>query len=519
MPVSMISNDDIPSLYHNPFAGHSESSFTTAISPKRSHAENRPIYRRRGSEGSSKRTRNDHDPWAQNGGASGSSHSRSQTVHTQFAASTSTTPLHPLALGNHSSASLLNLPSPSDSRPYLKRALSDMDTSQSSADDEQEDTAPVPSDPEREKVVIVHKVRASVPVCRASTDLDVQVSPQDSVAGVALKYGISPADLRRANQLWATDSIHLRQVLYIPLEFVQKSKQFKLSLVELDVNGVSSQEGSPESQSVRHPHSEMDTGVGVGGNLTLRRVPASQLSFFPRPTTSASSASTPDISSTSRTLPRSFQSSSHRPGLPLEFSSFQSSPSTPPSSLLPFTSLPSSSNTSLLPTRSHISSLVNVLPLAPSTRDTIIARLSLDSSASTPTQSSDDQDVELDDVGVSSHRRVRSHEASNAIDLDGHPTSDLASFLSFRGNSGSLDAPFELRSFMPSVSAPSRSPARTRHSAHLTSTTTPPRNRTIPDYTSPEQAEALGEPIRTSQLQPSPSMQLPLRARRDKVEG
>lgn len=462
MPVSMISGDDIPSLYHNPFAGHSESSFTTAISPKRSRAEARPVHRRRGSEGSPKRTRNDHDPWAQDDEVSGNFHSRSRTVDGGLPASTPTS-LHPLAFGHYTSRSTMNLPSPSDSRPYLKRALSEMDTSQGSADDEQEEATPVANYPEREMMVIVHKVRSrSLFELPALTSLYVQVSPQDSVAGVALKYGISLADLRRTNQLWATDSIHLRQVLYIPLEFVQNSKQLKLSLAELDVSGVSSKEGLPESQSAHQTRSEMDAGVGVGGNLTLRRVPASQLSFFPRPTTNASSASTHSLSSTSRTLPRSFQTTFRHPDLPAEFSPLHSSSSTPPSSLLPSIPLPSGSSTSLLPTRSQISSLFNALPLAPSTRDTIIARLSLDSGASTPTQSSDDQDLELEDVGVASRRRVRTHETSHAVEIDGSPTSDLANFLSIRGNSKGLDAPLELRSFMPSISAPSRSPARTR---------------------------------------------------------
>ena len=35
---------------------------------------------------------------------------------------------------------------------------------------------------------------------------------------MALRYGISLAELRRVNHLWASDSIHLRKVLYIPLE-------------------------------------------------------------------------------------------------------------------------------------------------------------------------------------------------------------------------------------------------------------------------------------------------------------
>ncbi|KAH0828188.1 hypothetical protein J3R83DRAFT_3891 [Lanmaoa asiatica] len=43
-----------------------------------------------------------------------------------------------------------------------------------------------------------------------------QVGPKDSFAGVALRYGVSIAALRRANQLWPSDPIHLRTELLIP---------------------------------------------------------------------------------------------------------------------------------------------------------------------------------------------------------------------------------------------------------------------------------------------------------------
>lgn len=43
-----------------------------------------------------------------------------------------------------------------------------------------------------------------------------QVGPNDSFAGVALRYGVSIAALRRANQLWPSDPIHLRTKLLIP---------------------------------------------------------------------------------------------------------------------------------------------------------------------------------------------------------------------------------------------------------------------------------------------------------------
>ncbi|KZT61999.1 carbohydrate-binding module family 50 protein [Calocera cornea HHB12733] len=44
-----------------------------------------------------------------------------------------------------------------------------------------------------------------------------QVKPTDSLAGVALKYNVPLATLRRTNKLWSSDPIHLRSVLYIPV--------------------------------------------------------------------------------------------------------------------------------------------------------------------------------------------------------------------------------------------------------------------------------------------------------------
>ncbi|RUP48502.1 hypothetical protein BC936DRAFT_144480 [Jimgerdemannia flammicorona] len=52
-----------------------------------------------------------------------------------------------------------------------------------------------------EKRVIVHKVL-----------------PSDTLAGVALFYGIAISTLKRVNKLWSNDSIHMRVELFIPLD-------------------------------------------------------------------------------------------------------------------------------------------------------------------------------------------------------------------------------------------------------------------------------------------------------------
>ena len=52
----------------------------------------------------------------------------------------------------------------------------------------------------------------------------VQILPTDSLAGVALKYGITVAQILKCNKMWASNSIHLRKFLYIPLHVADTSK-------------------------------------------------------------------------------------------------------------------------------------------------------------------------------------------------------------------------------------------------------------------------------------------------------
>jgi len=42
------------------------------------------------------------------------------------------------------------------------------------------------------------------------------LSPSDTLQGLAIKYGVKVADIRKANNMWAQDNIHLKKVLLIP---------------------------------------------------------------------------------------------------------------------------------------------------------------------------------------------------------------------------------------------------------------------------------------------------------------
>ena len=59
----------------------------------------------------------------------------------------------------------------------------------------------------------------------------VQILPTDSLAGVALKYGVTVAQIRKCKKMSASDSIHLRKFLYILLHAADTS--------EILVSGVS----------------------------------------------------------------------------------------------------------------------------------------------------------------------------------------------------------------------------------------------------------------------------------------
>lgn len=148
--------------YFNPFAGSSQTSFTSAVKPKDTRVDTRPGFRRRGSESSAQR-RTDHDPWNEGSGEGRREHMRASTMDTIVRSGGRGTKMHPLAstssagrmsAGGSSRSSLV------DTRPGLKRILSDLDTSISRSARSSEDSLPSrPRDATvTETVVIVHDV-------------------------------------------------------------------------------------------------------------------------------------------------------------------------------------------------------------------------------------------------------------------------------------------------------------------------------------------------------------------------
>ncbi|KAI0339953.1 hypothetical protein BDW22DRAFT_560997 [Trametopsis cervina] len=483
--------DDENNLYYNPFAGASQSSVSSAVSRKDGGGgiAARPVYRRRGSESSAaRRTRNDHDPWQEGSSTFGAAHSRSRTADSAVGSS-SGAKFHPLESASHSRSAGAGSSGSSitDTRPRLKRLLSDLGPGSNGKDDSyQEASEEVVSRPSnaalKEKVVIVHEVTAT-----------------DSLAGVALKYGISMADLRKANTLWTSDPIHLRKVLYIPLDRSHKAKDILLSQLESH-NSEGTLTGQNITASPIPGRDEDITVLSSSSSLTIRRVPASQLSFFPP------ASHTARTQPNSLTLPRSTLASRKRDPIPIEAApSLSSAHSASSSSSLPSTSAfasalqaPPTTTSSRAP-KPSLTSLFSALP---------INRISFDSGTSTPSQASEDQEHELDDVSQhssSSNREGRPRALSHRND-----------YLSLRGSRTSSQAPFatrdgfELSPFVSSTAASAYSDRSSVVKSSKKALTQPAVH-----YTSPERNSPRPEAIRTSQPQPYPAMQLPLRPRRE----
>ncbi|KAG8936994.1 hypothetical protein FRC03_011419 [Tulasnella sp. 419] len=227
-----------------------------------------------------------------------------------------------------------------------------------------------PNDEERE--VIIHKVQ-----------------PTDSLAGVALRYGIELAELRKANKLWASDPIHLRDVLYIPIDSQKWSMKLSAALDRLNLSEEDEQVQT-QSDTGRPSHTK---SLSVGSKSrsksvsasTVHRIPASQLSFFPPPSSSSHPAKDPDDPLLPGTIARHA-----RPQLPSSLST----------STFDFFSLPLASQSS---SSRNIPSIFNVFSNIPSS-----SRVSLSSDA-TPSEISDEIDVELDSVDRWRTSRPRDH--------------------------------------------------------------------------------------------------------------
>ncbi|KAL0956825.1 hypothetical protein HGRIS_002936 [Hohenbuehelia grisea] len=390
--------------------------FTSAIDPSR-----RSRLRRRPS-GSSRYTPDEGGDaeysWLDSLTRHGRGHSRSKT-------DASTGGQHPLfsATVGRSYADAGN------TRPHLSRLLDWPNGARKSAEfeDDLEPSLSPSRDHHAETDVLVH-----------------EVSKTDSLAGVALKYGIHLTDLRKANQLWSSDSIHLRKVLYIPLAKMYGPNAATFRALARRQAEEASEDSDHDSATLTTPSDSVKSPQSV-----IKRVPVAQLSFFPPPSGPSYGSVLKDIGDPDVHLANA---------LPI-FSNHHTRSSTVPASFTNF---------------------LAVLPIAASTRDTIISRLSLDSSRSS---TSDDQEHELAVV------RDRDRDPFTTPRLPEH-------------------VPKKLSSPMNARQSPLRRPAQRRTSSAGQLPRDAMRTSIVagqPLAVSPRPAT-----IRTVQMEPSPAMQLPM---------
>ena len=93
-------------------------------------------------------------------------------------------------------------------------------------------SAPPSQDEDREALVYLHKVK-----------------PEDTVAGVMIKYNCNAPVFRKANRLWPNDRIQIRKVVYLPVDACGVRGR-KLADEEVRMNGLSS---APNEDLMRTP--------------------------------------------------------------------------------------------------------------------------------------------------------------------------------------------------------------------------------------------------------------------------
>jgi LysM repeat protein len=374
--------------------------------------------------------------------------------------------LHPLksALARQNDTALYDL---GVTRPHLSRIINARTLINDNLPELDSSTIKTPSASDEETEVIVHKASFIKPSSSLFFVADPiqcpQVTSKDSLAGVSLRYGISLANLRKANQLWATDSIHIRDVLYIPIEQAFRAREF------IPESQITSTSESPESGTfiqAQPIHNSSLTEERVESSaahplIPVCKMPSSKLTFFPP-------SSNKDFESK---LNGPFQDV----GTSLHLSESHKSPARSNSRYIPS------------PASNSLSSILTAFPIGASTRDEIITRLSFDSvssSSSDRSRTNSDEDIghELDDV--------TKHTSCEDVD-------EML-----------MSTPKALHHPLHSQILPSQQGSR------ITSSSSIPKNshiRSLSSTSSPRfyVSQAYETAVRTYQMEPSPDMQLP----------
>ncbi|KAI0633958.1 hypothetical protein C8Q77DRAFT_713037 [Trametes polyzona] len=511
-----VGGSDLQAVWGNghPPSGSSDIPESTSFSSAVKRSETTPAKRRHGSDAAARRARTDHDRSA----VEGASHVRARTLDDDAGMSTGSTwragrdaSHHPLKASSVASSSSVTLEH--DTRPTMRRLLSLDNTPNGVHDHDRDHEGERRSDGvDKETLVIVHEVQ-----------------PTDSLAGVALKYGISLAELRRANQLWASDTIHLRNTLYIPVDKARHVRHLKTALPDSDAQ--------PDHPDATPSGPGPPSGQLKADGYTLRRVPASQLSFFPPPTHPPSPPRTGGLTPrSSQTLPTR-RPPSGRPHIPLGFTRAQDAPL---QSVLDVfsTSLRSTTNQLRAYAQSQ-GSLFSAFPVKPS--NSLASRLSLESNSATASSASEDLDWEheMEDIGpltAAGPGRPRKASATSKSRSAGtlrarRPRSSSPDADADDGGRDSVE--MDAAPFVPSTS-PTAANGKLRRNSSARSQGSAGRAPRANGHAGPARvvpyagADVVGEAewtgavksgVRTAQLEPSPGMQLPTLQRRRPKAG
>ncbi|KAL1939537.1 hypothetical protein VTO73DRAFT_9848 [Trametes versicolor] len=473
---------DLQSVWGN---GHSQLPSTSSFSSAVRRNETSPAKRRHGSDAATRRMKTDL------GDADGASHVRARTLDSDAGAGPSwlvrkDAKQHPLRAPSIASSSSVTLDH--DTRPTMRRMLSLNDPpDENTAGDRHGGNTGLfeqANIQDREMLVIVHEIQ-----------------PTDSLAGVALKYGISLAELRRANQLWTSDTIHLRDTLYIPVDKARHVRHLKNALLDDDAQPNHSDTTSSHAGAISEPGHT----VPEASEYTLRKVPASQLSYFPPPTRPPSPPRTGGLTPGSfQTMP-SRRSAPGRPSIPVAFARSQDAA---------LQNVFDVFSTSLQSTANHLRALTQsqsgLFAVRPS--NSLASRLSLDSTSATASSASEELDWEheMEDIGPAKARREPRARADRSP----------ATLKARRPHSSSRDAvelddvPFSSPpKHRRSSSSRSHGPGRPNGEGVNGARVVPYTDAGTSGAEWEVQAHAKG-PVRTAQLEPSPGMQLPALQRR-----
>lgn len=197
--------------------------------------------------------------------------------------------------------------------------------------------------------------RLSYPAMHAEQDGDAlvyvhKVKPQDTLAGVMIRYQCEPAIFRKVNRLWPNDNIQIRQRVFLPVEAcaVRGRKIDGVAPIAHESHISSAMEKSkPQTSNYDDPrkdnippetplntNSDIDPGYkhewfvcipGIAENVEVARIPRRTLGYFPPPRRKSQTFSDTAISS-SGSAKTSLDLSSHLQSLSLNTSPSRNGP-------------------------------------------------------------------------------------------------------------------------------------------------------------------------------------------------